>query len=389
MPVENQCENCRFYKKNGCPWPLPTFNGAVCDKYVQKIDLEKKDDKKLQYNSPSTENPVGEFDAETDQPSKEGIHGWLSFFLIFFVGIGSVLSLISTFIEFKSGEDFLYSSFDVLFSLVYLATGIFTIYAFHKRDTDAVFLAKTFVLCCFASNLISLSFNDISELGGERGIARMVRSLVWCLIWFIFLFTSKQVKSLIPKAYRRTKTRDWVLIGILVLMPVALIGYAVGSEINDRRELETAALANLSLEDNQYSDGKIVFSVPEGMECEETFESGLTVFSLSDPDTEAEVIVVSDYDDDVTQKNFNQYWDAWKLEDLDGLKYDVISDEKQSDDNITVFYKMIRISLDDPIDWEFALIFDRKSGKVCVMSAYSYARISSPVVYLMENLRFL
>lgn len=67
----------------------------------------------------------------------------------------------------------------------------------------------------------------------------------------------------------------------------------------------------------------------------------------------------------------------------------MVKDDKQSNDNITVFYKLIRIKLDDPVDWEFALVFDHQTGKVCLVSGYSSSNGNSPVGYIINNLRFL
>lgn len=357
MAIKDQCENCRFNVDNNCNKLVPSYDGTSCDIYEKRINLDKGNENSQlpQYDS-SSDNAV-ECGEDVEVPSDEDIHGWLKFFLIVFVGIGSVGSVILNFVTFDSGDNFWMSSSDVVFSLVYLVTGIFTIVAFHKRDTDAVFLAKTFVVLCFASNLLGLITMD----GGDNStkvVTSMIRSIIWCCIWFIFLCNSNQVERLIPVSYRKTKTRDWIIIASVILLPFICIGLGIASEKQSHTETETAAMSNLALSSNQFTDGRIVLTLPNGVDCEESMVENTKVFSVSDPETGAEVTIVSDYDNEITKKNFNQYWRGWKSDELNGLEYDVVKDDKRTNGNITVFYKLVRIKVDNPVDWEFALAFD-------------------------------
>ncbi|TGG40794.1 MULTISPECIES: hypothetical protein [Bacteroidales] len=391
MPIKDQCANCRFQDSGNCTKLVPSFDGTSCDVYAKRINLEKENEYPdlVQPIETESENQDDNFyDDEIEQPSDEDIHGWLKFFLIFFVGIGSFASLIISFVTFEAADNFWFSASDVAFALVYLATGIFTLVAFYKRDTDAVFLAKTFVILCFASNLLALFVSD-GEVGSDKMVLRMIRSIIWCCIWFIFLCSSNQVQNIIPKSYRRTKTRDWIIIATVVLLPFICIGLGIASEKKSHTETETVALTNLSLGANQFSDGRVVLSVPDGVDCDETMAENTKVFSLSDAETGAEVTIVSDYDTDVTKKNFNQYWRGWKSDELDNIDYAVVKDEKKSNDDVTVFYKLIRVNVENPVDWEFALVFHHASGKVCLISGYSSSETNSPVAYIINNLKFL
>lgn len=397
MPIKDQCNNCRYHIDNNCTQLVPSFDGTSCDVYVKRINLDKeKEDIESNASIQPTKNesvsetsvPTYEYE-EDDTPSDEEIHGWLKFFLIVFVGIGSIATLIMSFVTFESDANLWLSFGDVAYAIIYLLTGIFTIVAFHKRDTDAVFLAKTFVIFCFASNLLSLFLNDAGDLGGEKAVVSMIRSIVWCCIWFIFLFNSNQVDRLIPKSYRKTKTRDWILIGAIVLLPFILIGLGIAAEKKSHNDIETAAVANLSLASNQYTDGRIVLTIPTGTDCDETMTDKLKIFTVSDPETGAESTIVSDYDDDLTKKNFNQYWHSWKPDDLNNIHYEVVTDDKQSNDDVTIFYKLVRVDVENPVDWEFALVFDHRSGKVCLVSTYSSSEADSPTAYIINNLRFL
>lgn len=386
MAIKDQCDNCRFRDGEGCSKLEPSFDGTSCDVYAKRINLEKEEE---------TVNPVVEtattdnqFEDDIELPSDEKIHGWLKFFLIFFVGIGSIASLIISIATFEAGDNFWISSSDIVFATIYLVTAVLTLVAFHKRDTDAVFLAKTFVVLCFASNLLGLFATD-GEVGSDKIITRLIRSIIWCCIWFIYLCNSNQVESLIPGSYRKTKTRDWIIIAAVVLLPFICIGLGVASDKKTHAETEVVALSNLNLSDNQFTDGRIVLTTPNGTDCDESMAEGTKVFTISDAETGADVTVVSDYDTDITKKNFNNYWRGWKSDELDEIHYEVIKDDKKSTEDITVFYKLIRAELENPVDWEFALVFHHRTGKVCLISGYSSAEYNSPVAYIINNIRFL
>lgn len=387
MPIKDQCANCRFQEGENCKKLVPSFDGTSCDVYAKRINLDKEDEERIIPSSAETQTEP-QYEQEIEMPSDEDIHGWLKFFLIFFVGIGSVGSLVMSLVSFESGDNFWISASDVVFALVYLAVGILTLVAFYKRDTDAVFLAKTYVVLCFASNLISLFVTE-GELGSDKIVVRLIRSIIWSCIWFIFLCNSNQVKGLIPVSYRKTKTRDWIIIATIILLPFTCIGLGIASEKKTHAESEYNATRNLSLDDNQFTDGRIVLTIPVGIDCEVSMVENTKIFSISDAETGTEVTVVSDYDTDITKKNFNQYWRGWKSEELDSIDYDIIKDDKQSKGDVTLFYKLIRANIENPVDWEFALIFHHQSGKVCLISGYSSEGVDSPVAYIINNLKFL
>lgn len=395
MSIKDQCNNCRYLIDNNCSQLIPTYDGISCDKYVKKINLSKEKKELQEFTTASTNVDIeyqipsdNNADENGDIPSDEKIHGWLKFFLIVFVGIGSIFSLIYNFATFESGDNFWISISDVVFAVVYLVVGIFTIVAFHKRDTDAVFLAKTFVILCFASNLLGLLTMD-GEMTNTKVITNMIRSIFWCCIWFVFLCNSAQVKRLIPIEHRTTKTRDWIIISAVILLPLICIGLSISTEKKTQAEIEAAALLNITLATNQFSDGRIVLTIPEGVDCEESIAENTKYFTISDPETGTEATVVSDYDNDITKRNFNQYWHSWKSDEIKNLEYDIIEDDKKSIGDFIVFYKLIRINAENTIDWEFALVFDQNSGKVCLVSSYSNPDSNSLIGYIINNLKFL
>lgn len=388
MPIKDQCANCRYQEGERCQKLAPLFDGTSCDVYAKRINLDKEDKEQIQVGTPNVETQAGtQYEHGIEQPSDENIHGWLTFFLVL-VGLGSVLTLVWNFVSFESDDNFWISATDVAFSLGYFIIGIMTLVAFRKRDTDAVFLAKTYLVFCFVSNFLAL-FSTDEEIGNYKIVVYASRSILWSCIWFVFLCKSAQVKRLFPSSYRKTQTRDWIIIAITILLPISCIGLAIASEKETRTELENTATWNLSLGDNQFTDGRILLTIPIGVDCEEIDMENIKIFSISDAETGSEVTVVSDYDADATKKNFNKYWRGWKPEELNDIDYDVIKDDKQSYYGTTLFYKLVRVNIENPVYWEFALVFHHESGKVCLISGYSEVGVDSPVTYIIDNLKFL
>lgn len=391
MATKDQCDKCRYQIDGICKQLVPSNVGTSCPHYAKHIDLRKKND------VTAVPSPVINDDYEDNttivnndnsegitQSAHEDIHGWLLFFLIAFVGIRCFVSLGALFTLDYAEEILWVNLFTVTVVLGYAMSGIFTIVAFKKRDTDAVFLGKTYIIFGFIISLFGLVFGEPAE----RETSRAISSAIWCVIWYVFFFTSKQIKEQIP--VRKTKTRDWILIGAIILLPMILLGIGIAEEEEAHyHEDDTEIYLDYELLDNQYSDGRIVLTVPDGVDCDGSVVDGTKVFSISDPETGTEVTVASDYDNEISKKQFNQYWRGWKLEELNDIGYKVIEDRKNNDGDITVFYKMIRTTTEYPVDWEFAVIFDKSSGKVCVVSGYSNADDGSPVGYIINNLRFL
>lgn len=389
MPIKDQCEKCRFYKEDECTQFTPAYDGSICHSFEHKpIDLIKTQE----HNTPASVMPATlnepEIQAE-EQPSDEDIHGWLQFFLYVVLPFNALLIFVEGIKEYSADPDGWVLCFQFGLGALFSVIAILTIKAFHRRDTDAVFLAKTFVVSVFVINVFALCIADSADFSGED-IFELVKGLIWCVIWFSFLCCSEQVKRLIPKSSRKTRTRDWVVIAAFVLVPLMLFGAYIGTMKSSRAETEAAAIANLDLAPNQHTDGRIVLTLPYGYDCEEEMSDNIKLFIVSDPQSGAIFTIVSDYDDDATQKNFNYYWNSWEEECTAGNSYEVIMDNSVPiNDNLTLFYKAVRLDLENPTDWEFALLFDIKSGKVCLISCYSAAEEYSPMNYLINNIEFL
>lgn len=397
MPTKNQCDNCRHNNGELCERQTTPTDGADCEQFTAKINLEND-------AQPTTENagaapypdsaPYPYCDYE-EQPSGESISGWLQFFLIFPVTIGSILSLIMNIASFEGGDMLWFSLTDVALGIIYFITGVFTLIAFRKRDTDAVFLAKTLVVLCFLTNLVALLGDTVDDTS-QKAFGRNVGGLFWSVVWFVYLCVSAQVRRIIPKSYRKTKRRDWIIIAAAVIVPVIgmVVGFAsIGSKQHAREQKEAIALA-MHLDSNQCTDGRVVYTIPEGAICEEEIEDGIKAFTFSYENTGTYALVVSEYNSHSSKKTFNEYWRAWKK---DSFGYGWICTETDEDtisrNGTAIFYKQGNANqiLYRPIYWNFALVFHHDTGKACLVfcTSSSPTESSSMMWGIIDNMEFL
>lgn len=89
--------------------------------------------------------------------------------------------------------------------------GIYTVYAFIRRKTDAVFWGYVYLLLCLITSLLPILLG--------YGSTNAITSLVWNIIWGIYFILSDNVKTLIPKETRTVGRIDWILAAIGVVIP--------------------------------------------------------------------------------------------------------------------------------------------------------------------------
>lgn len=145
--------------------------------------------------------------------------GWLSFFL-FTVVIGAAFSIFSNLSNFSmeaydSGQGKMLTYTGILCDIIQLGgcllLAIYTTYAFIKNRPNAVSLGKMYLISLFACNALLLWFNSIGEnfdADGLGGMTQIIRSLIYTIVWFLYLTYSIQVEDLFPKETRVTKVKD-------------------------------------------------------------------------------------------------------------------------------------------------------------------------------------
>lgn len=423
--IKDQCDKCRKHE-NGCTEQI-VFNSQSCPFYSKFIDLEKhektivaetqQEDSSISNRDPASvraEDVAPQSGIETattvsepDVNSKDdysnfvitsehlkkttSMHGWLVFFLVV-IGIGGLASVIISLASYNAndygGSTFLALS-DIVFAVLIFIVALYTVYAFSERKPNAVFLGKTYVIAIFVSNLLSLFGGDFAE-SGLGSLPQIIRSIGWSGIWFTYLCKSEQVKTVIPLEYRKKSAFDYYLaIGVFAI-PVLFMVIGL-NELRGNQETQTQAfLETVELKENEYTDGRIVFTRPYGFTCEKqelADPANYIIFNL-ESDEIGNVIICSDYDSDESVKKFNSYCAAWEDEDLKKLSSREMVNEKKSINGHNYYYKITKYDIDGTdVFWRFVLMFDKSMGKVCVVSGYD-AGYEKYIDEIINSIRF-
>lgn len=389
MAIKDQCANCRKKDTDECTEAV-VYDGVSCASYSKGINLEKEVDLVTDGESPiQTEEETDDL-VYTSENLKENteIHGWLSFFL-FAIIVGGVISAVYPIITYNPaeyGDSNILPIGDVILGIMLLGISIYTLYSFIHRKPNAVFLGKTYVVAVFATNLLSLFGGDF-ENSGLGSMPQIIRSLVWAIIWFSYLNLSEQVQEVIPKEYRRLKNSDYYILVALIIVPLTFIAWGIKDVVTSHDEEITTFLQETPLQEGEYTDGKVIFSVPDGFNCEMQEANGLKVFNIEN-DQIASITLCSDYDGDQSAKNVNDYWSNWEDEDASQYSKTLIVNEKREINGHLYYYKVTRYDINDSyVFWRFIMLYDNASSKVCVISSYD-GGYDNYIEELLNNVRF-
>ena len=318
MAIKDQCDKCRKRYTDECTETIE-YDGMSCSSYSRGINLEKdsnsdgEGDNQVQSPISDDTSISGDFVYTSDYLKENtSIHGWLSFFLLAII-LGGIISAVYSIMQYNPSEyegSKILALGDVVLGVMLLGVAIYTVYSFIQRKPNAVFLGKTYIVAVFATNLLSLFGSDF-ESSGFGSVPHIVRSLIWAVIWFSYLCLSEQVQEVIPKEYRKLHNSDYYLLVALIIVPLAFIGWGIKDVISSHEEEMSTFLQETTLQEGEYTDGKVVFSVPMGFNCEVEEANGIKVYTIEN-DEIGSITLCSDFDNDQSEKNINDYWTNWK-----------------------------------------------------------------------------
>ncbi len=372
---------------------------------VDQQDLQKSVDSSQEVptiNIEEEENtlPLDEYGNQiyTSEWLKENtsIHGWLSFFL-FALALGGLISAGSSLFTIKP-EDYANNFFlictDVVPGLCMLGVAIYTIYAFNERKANAVFYGKFYVALVLVTNLLSIVIDDFDETGLNT-LKHAVRGVIWSIIWFIYLINSNQVEEIIPSSFRTITRRDWGIVAAIIAFPLLclLIGVIQINNTVAERTAEEYNLSSRTLSENERTDGKMIFTIPNSFTCTEeevAVDEGVKVkvYNMENEDI-GNCTLCCDYDNDVTRKNFNEYRNNWKGDDASEYNETSVDEGTRYIVGNTCIYKISSYRVNGvDVYWRFFMLFDKSTGKVAVLSCYDRNENTDYVEELLRSIRF-
>jgi hypothetical protein len=394
--TEEQCRQCNT--RETC-LEIKDFDGTPCpnyrEQYSQQAETEEVSDSDFETTDVHSDAGCESTPKITREYLKVNtrIHGWLIFFFVAIL-VGAVFSLISTLVTFdfdEYGRSVSLALFDILTSSLLLVVAILTVVAFMRRNSDAVFLGKMYIVAVFAINLFTLIMGGYEE-SGVGSLSQLVRSLVWAVVWFCYLTFSKQVKSVIPKGYRKVWKQDYLLLALLAVVPI--VTFAQGyHEVTNRYQ----NMLDIELAENERTNGYAIFSIPKGFECEEDIIDGDIFFNLFSEDTAIFLRVYGCYDEPAMTKEelldtvFVLHNDN-DFDDFDELySYKIIHDGKTVINGFPCYYRVKMWDVDDEYFYyccyRLYILWDDESDLCCVIRCYDW-NDDSYLEELLNSVRF-
>ncbi|MBR5744455.1 MAG: zinc ribbon domain-containing protein [Muribaculaceae bacterium] len=211
------CPNC------GMPVDMPTLDDETDDfaTDVEITDIDPDSAEKIPITTPPRH--------QKETPS---VRGWLLLFVILII-VGAVRNII-TFLQevFASSADM--SLFAVNAAILFFAAfAIYTAVSLIRHNTNAIFLARTYIIIDIVSAAVLLLFvlfgfgsADETSALSFFGYSTVI---VINILWLVFFKQSRQVK----KDYLDggAKTRDWLFIFLAGIIIIALVFYGVNEQV--------------------------------------------------------------------------------------------------------------------------------------------------------------
>lgn len=323
------------------------------------------------------------------------ISGWLAFFIgaVTVGGLFSVIYPIATFnIEDYAGN-YCLAAVDIINGISLLLVAILTAYSFVNRKPTAVFWAKVYVSLVLLINLILLISGNEEGTGLESG-TQGIRGVLFAVLWFLYLSFSNQVNEIIPKPFRKIKLKNWVIVGCMILVPIflSIVGYSQITSLVDYRNTQEIELLATSLDENDRTDGKIIFSIPSGFSCEDKIVdsegASLKIFQLENSNI-ASCTLCSVYDPDKSDTNFDSYWSGWKDEDYGSYNENVIAFDSCEINGNYCKYKITRLDVNGSnVYWSYYLLYNEPSEKLLIVSCYDGDNSTDYIDELLNSIKF-
>ena len=213
--------------------------------------------------------------------------------------------------------------------------------------------------------------------------------MIWSTIWFSYLSISNQVEEILPKDFRKKTSKDYYIVTALIVVPVLFLAIGIGDVITKAEEQTQTFIQTAVLGDNEYTDGKVIFTCPQDFTCEkkELTDPKLTIFELESENI-GSVTLCSDYETDYSLANFNGYWTNWQDEGASKYQSQIVINEKRSVNSHSYYYKVTKYSLKEgELYWRFIFLTDVETGKVCILSCYDGGN-DSHIDELLSSIRF-
>lgn len=319
-----------------------------------------------------------------DKDTKLG--GWIIFFL-WSIFAGSIRTLISEINNINPDDYFnskLLITFSVLEFINYILLAAYTIFSVWKRKPNAVFLCKLTSIYLFSSNLITLVSGDLDYNATRIHFI----SFAWSIVWLLYFIFSKHVNQIFPKENRKVYLRDKLFIAWMILTVFMGVGTTVYMSLN----WTSIEIQESSLAPNEYTDGVIAFTLPEGYSCEMLNPDESSLFEVSNEDHV--ILILGAVDRNHSEAHADEYFLVLQHDNIIvNWSENLVLEDVEKRGMLTIYHRTFIYADPDEqysnIVFDIFVVFDKETGKVALMrDGFLLGCVNSQINDILNSLRF-
>ena len=316
-----------------------------------------------------------------DNELKKKRDGWLSLFLLQ-IGIGGVLSPIIGFstmslsnydIGIGDWHSILGAVSDGVLLIGFAVIAFYTISSFDNYRSNSIGLARAYLIIVIITNLISLIGGNY-ESSGSNSLSRITISIIWQIIWLIYLSQSKLVEELFPKKERKIFKRDKIIlfsiITPVIIWTISIFVFSFAQNFTNQSENQENVINQIKLSSNEYTDGRIVFEKPTGLVVEKMVDKNETFYKLTEGEN-VSMTIYSTFDKTDTKEYFDECMSSWADKAFEDFEFDIKEEQNYFQNKNSIYLKTLQYNSEPIIQWTFVILFNKESSKCCVLSCYS------------------
>lgn len=316
-----------------------------------------------------------------DNELKKKRDGWLSLFLLQ-IGIGGVLSPIIGFstmslsnydIGIGDWHSILGAVSDGVLLIGFAVIAFYTISSFNNYRSNSIGLARAYLIIVIITNLISLIGGNY-ESSGSNSLSRITISIIWQIIWLIYLSQSKLVEELFPKKERKIFKRDKIIlfsiITPVIIWTISIFVFSFVQNFTNQSENQENVINQIKLSSNEYTDGRIVFEKPTGLVVEKMVDKNETFYKLTEGEN-VSMTIYSTFDKTDTKEYFDECMSSWADKAFEDFEFDIKEEQNYFQNKNSIYLKTLQYNSEPIIQWTFVILFNKETSKCCVLSCYS------------------
>lgn len=290
-------------------------------------------------------------------------------YIWFVIGVPVLISFWAVFMalmDFKELWPYLLSIFPITIGLMAISS------VYEGRD-DAYYLIKNYVTI-YAAGLAVNILNIIIEPTHTQAIGLILKLFI-VTIAISYLLKSKTVAIVLPESTRNiSKIGKWLTIICIGIISISVLFIsALGISTLFEEEYNPASMTEQYTTDSGfYTDGVVAFKIPSHYTITETESEGTIFFSMKDDETEPSetITLVSELNRELTQEEFDEYYEGWKNNDFPYLSTTIVKDEENIIEGKHYRYRSVYFE-DYGSYWDFVIINQPEINKNCLLSIYT------------------